>query len=375
MRNRKQNLVVFMLALLFVLMASPLSAHHSGNPHFDSTKPIEKTGVVTEFKLVNPHAYVYFDVKDENGEVANWNCETTAASTLRRNGWSQETFAVGSTVTIKGSAARRDPHGCTIVEVTFADGSTVARNGVIGESVTANQVASAADSYSTGDSGILGLWMTAPRVRTGRGGMGAAAGMGGDSNGPTHELGRYADHVTDAGLAAYKNYDERYDDPALFCSPSSILRGWSEPRGISRVSIDGNTILIEHEFMDTKRVIHMTPTDRAADYQPSLTGFSVGRFEKNKLVITTSGIKAGVLVPHPGLMHSDELQVVETISLSEDRQQLVREYEATDPEFLKKPVTGTNRWNRTDLVLPTYACTELSGINNQRPEQTCLKKK
>ena len=71
------------VALCFaLLLALPLHAHHSSNPHYDPNKPIKLEGVVTSFKIVNPHAYLYFDVTNEDGTVTNWNCEMSAASQL-----------------------------------------------------------------------------------------------------------------------------------------------------------------------------------------------------------------------------------------------------------------------------------------------------
>ena len=47
---------------------SPVNAHHSSAPHFDRDTMIELDGVVTEVRFVNPHAYVYFNVKGEGAE-------------------------------------------------------------------------------------------------------------------------------------------------------------------------------------------------------------------------------------------------------------------------------------------------------------------
>jgi hypothetical protein len=38
----------------------------------------------------------------------------TAASMLRRHGWTPETFVPGHKVTVIGIAARRGPHGCAM---------------------------------------------------------------------------------------------------------------------------------------------------------------------------------------------------------------------------------------------------------------------
>jgi hypothetical protein len=85
-------------------------------------------------------------------------------------------------------------------------------------------------------------------------------------------------------------------------------------------------------------------------------------------VIDTTGFAAGVLLPHPGVMNSEDMHVVERLSPSPDGNQLIRNYEVTDAKFLASPITGTSSWTRSDLQLSKYNCTELSGVNNVRPK-------
>ena len=120
-----------------LLLTQSATAHHSSSPHFDAEKPIVLEGVVTEFKFVNPHAYLYIDVSDENGTVTNWNCEMAAASPLKRSGWTADLFAPGMKVKIEGVAARRDAHGCSFQSATLANGTVIARNGPIDRSAPA----------------------------------------------------------------------------------------------------------------------------------------------------------------------------------------------------------------------------------------------
>jgi hypothetical protein len=118
--------------------------------------------------------------------------------------------------------------------------------------------------------------------------------------------------------------------------------------------------------MDTVRHVDLTTREHPASITPGLTGHSVGWFEDDTLVIASVGFAAGVLLPHPGLMHSENMQVVERLSLSDDGTTLIREYVVTDPDFLKSPHTGQSSWTRSDIPLGEYNCTELGGLNNQR---------
>lgn len=351
--NKNKRMVL--PALLATLAALPVMAHHASAPHFDNSKPVTIEGVVTKFRLVNPHAYLYLDVTDADGNVATWNCEMQAASMLRRHGWTPALFSPGTRVRIEGIAARRDPHGCAFQTGYLEDGTVVSRSGVISnaDEASAAAVAASASDVTVDTTSFAGTWITAPRTR------GAPGGPPGRD--------RFEGILNEAGLAAAAGYDERFDDPALSCSPSSIIRVWSEPNSVSEIAQTDSEIVIKHEFMDTVRVVDLTTREHPDTIDNGLAGHSVGWFEGSTLIVETVGFAPGVLLPHPGILHSADMRIVERISLSEDGTQLVREYEVTDPQYFNRAYTGSNRWNRTDIALGTYNCTELSGINNVRP--------
>ncbi|MEM9208608.1 MAG: DUF6152 family protein [Pseudomonadota bacterium] len=345
------------LTVVALLGAASAFPHHSSAPHFDRSKPVEIEGVVTRFRFVNPHAYLYLDVTDESGETTAWNCEMAAASSLRRSGWNNELFEPGTTVKIDGHAARRDPHGCAFQMGYLEDGTTIARNGPITRPDKAPTVArdTRDPAPAVTERTLEGLWMTTPRRR----------GGGGPPRGGRD---RFASLMTAAGAAALASYDDRFDDPALTCSPSSIIRGWSEPNSVSKLEVSESSITIRHEYMDTVRTVDLTTREHPTDIEPSLVGHSVGWFEGDTLVIDSVGFEAGVLLPHPGLMHSDKMHVVERLTLSDDGSQLIRDYAVTDPDYLTGAYTGRSSWTRTNVPLGKYDCTELSGINNVRSQ-------
>ncbi len=63
------------LALPLLLMAVPVLAHHSFGAEYDVTKPVTVMGVITKIDWTNPHTYLFVDVKDDKGKVANWKFE------------------------------------------------------------------------------------------------------------------------------------------------------------------------------------------------------------------------------------------------------------------------------------------------------------
>src|SRR5919204_5846704 len=93
-------------AILGALTALPASAHHSFAAAFDANALITVQGVITQVKPANPHSWIYLDVKDANGQVAQWGFEAQTPTALIRSGVKPDLFKVGSMVTIRGCHAR-----------------------------------------------------------------------------------------------------------------------------------------------------------------------------------------------------------------------------------------------------------------------------
>ena len=73
-------------AMLGLLIVAPtVSAHHS-TAMYEMANPTTITGTVTRFEWTNPHAFVYLDVKDDKGNVTNWEIEMMSLNHLRSYG-------------------------------------------------------------------------------------------------------------------------------------------------------------------------------------------------------------------------------------------------------------------------------------------------
>ena len=113
-------------AVVGLLMAATLaSAHHSVQAEFDLNKPITMTGVVTKVEWINPHSYLYLDVKEDNGNVKHWAFEMAGPGALRRAGLSRADrggLKAGDTVTVNAVAAKDGTDSGLIRDVTLPDG-------------------------------------------------------------------------------------------------------------------------------------------------------------------------------------------------------------------------------------------------------------
>jgi len=110
---------------LVVGMAVPTFAHHSFSAEFDGTKTITLSGKVTKVDWMNPHIWLYLDVKDDKGTVTKWQCEGGPPNTLTRNGWVKDNLKEGDAVTIEGTLAKDGSKTCNATRVALPDGRRV----------------------------------------------------------------------------------------------------------------------------------------------------------------------------------------------------------------------------------------------------------
>ena len=89
-----------------LLAAMPASAHHAFAAEFDSERPVKVRGTITKIEWVNPHAWLYVDVKSPDGKVVNWHFELGSPNALFRLGWKKDVIPVGTEVEITGFRAK-----------------------------------------------------------------------------------------------------------------------------------------------------------------------------------------------------------------------------------------------------------------------------
>jgi len=63
-------------------------------------------GTITKIEWVNPHAWLYVDVKSADGKIVNWHFELGPPNALFRLGWKKDAIPVGTEVEITGFRAK-----------------------------------------------------------------------------------------------------------------------------------------------------------------------------------------------------------------------------------------------------------------------------
>lgn len=118
----KQKLIVMVALGAAVVMAClPGSAHH-GSAAYDTNLTLTFKATVTEFRFINPHCQVYFDIKNDKGEIEHWQGELTAPNKLARAGWTKQSLNPGDQITVSGYAGKNGGHSLWIRKVVGPDG-------------------------------------------------------------------------------------------------------------------------------------------------------------------------------------------------------------------------------------------------------------
>lgn len=378
----KSALVLFVGASFF---AGKSFAHHGVNGQFDESTTIKVEGVVTKSRLVNPHAYIYFNVLDGQGQTNEWRCELGTGSALRRAGWTAGTFAKGTQITVVGSPARSEDNACYVHTITFDDGVTIKRDSIFdkaGQLVKQPRKTTLAD----GTPNIDGTWVAERPERERMPPRGTDDGEGnraerplmppegapkladgeqrpprGDR--PPRDENRPQFNLTAEGKAAVVDY-EFAKSPRMHCEATNIIDDWTFDQLVNKVEQTEDDIVISYGFMDITRTIHLDLDQHPDNIELSRAGHSIGHWEGKVLVVDTVGFKPGYIHAPPmkqgAAMNSDQLHMVERFYLSDDGLTLYREYEGEDALYLENSFAGKDEVKLTDGHYEPYNCADLT---------------
>jgi hypothetical protein len=122
---RAMSKVSSAVCVAFVLMAPVSALAHHAAAMFETEKTVTVSGTVEEFAYVNPHAWLYVVVTDDNGEETLWGFEAEGPSALMRAGIKHNALQPGDLVTVTARPLRDGRPAGAWVSVTKADGTVL----------------------------------------------------------------------------------------------------------------------------------------------------------------------------------------------------------------------------------------------------------
>jgi hypothetical protein len=118
---RKQLSMIVAVALV-LLGAAPVLAHHAFAAEFDAAAPVQLRGTVTKMEWINPHSWIYIDVKEPDGKVTSWMVEAGAPNALLRRGFNKDSLPPGTEILVEGYRAKSGANRANGRDITFTDG-------------------------------------------------------------------------------------------------------------------------------------------------------------------------------------------------------------------------------------------------------------
>jgi hypothetical protein len=119
--SMKRALPIVMVGAALMLGSQTTLAHHAVVAEFNVDKPVTLRGTLTKMEWVNPHGWIYLDVKDPDGVVENWAIETGSPYRMEKRGLNKRDFRAGSELIVGGFASKDGSRVIAGWVVTFPD--------------------------------------------------------------------------------------------------------------------------------------------------------------------------------------------------------------------------------------------------------------
>jgi Family of unknown function (DUF6152) len=122
---RTTNVFAAIVTLGLVLDTGTVLAHHAFSSEFDANRPVKFTGTVTKMVWVNPHAWIYVDVKKSDGTVEEWMIEAGTPNTLLRRGFTKASLKPGTEIKVDGYQSKDGSLRANGRDLTLPNGQTL----------------------------------------------------------------------------------------------------------------------------------------------------------------------------------------------------------------------------------------------------------
>lgn len=118
----RRNVLVLLTIVALLALSAEAFAHHAFSAEFDANKAVKLRGNVVKMDWINPHAWLFIDVKGTDGAVASWMIELGPPNALLKRGWTKQSIPVGMEVIVDGYQAKDGALRANGRDVTLPDG-------------------------------------------------------------------------------------------------------------------------------------------------------------------------------------------------------------------------------------------------------------
>jgi|SaaInlV_100m_DNA_5_1039725.scaffolds.fasta_scaffold10636_2 hypothetical protein len=303
----KKMICVLVAALLVSL---PAAAHHSwASGYFVDDPYIEIEGVVSSLTWANPHIRVGVIVDQGLPTEQEWLLESSSVAMLTRMHVEKEMMSIGTTIKAAGWAARQSdtglymnnallPNGDELIFLRDAEPHWVAEaDKVFGDTDALSGRVYEEDINKRPES-IFAVWNTI----YGDPGSHAMAARAAADAAAAAEAGRANRPPPPPRI------DPNYSIETYECTPKAMPQAMGNPYPIEFSQV-GENIQLRLEEYDMVRTFHMTDMHDDSAAELSLTGYSTGVWEGDKLVVTTTKVS-----------NSPNARYTETFQMRADRE-------------------------------------------------------
>ena len=322
---------------VLAFLCAPVLGHHSPNVHFDPDDVVEISGTLVAVGWQKPHVQLTVLVRDEDGNETTWQVEELSINEQTRRGVSRSQYRVGEEIRVAGARGRRNRNALFALNTLLADGRELVGPGE--EPRWSDSLVMSREEYR------------AERLREARGANGLFRVWSRDIDAGGRALWNDSYPLTDEARRTQEDWDRISDNPYIQCQNGlPAIMDSNEPLEFVH---DGDDILIRLEEQDVLRRVHMgssPPND-----EPSPYGISVGQWDGETLVVTTTEIDFPWF-DQAGVPQSEELILEERFTVDQDQRYLNYTVTATDRQVFTEPVVLDKRWLFLGEEIQPYEC-------------------
>ena len=317
-----QSGAVAAIAIAFgVLGAAPAAGHHSVAAEFDTSLQGELAGEITRVWFTNPHIRYRLTVVSDDGTTEDWELQAGNVTSLRRQGWTEESIRAGDRVTVNGDLGRDGAKKLRIQSIETSAGLRLPRLTTSARRAGRNEINASADTdygYASGKNAypvdITGPWRNTYRWTV-----------------TVDDLEPKPTPFTAAGRALFEA-TEPWHDPSLRCVAPGLPRIFGAPYHADIVDAGDHYLMVYIEH-NTPRRIWMDGRSAPADTPSTPMGFSVGRWENDALVVETTHLSSSWLDGSGLPMSGEGTRIVERYVPGDDGLTIDRTMTIYDPYY------------------------------------------